>query len=200
MERSQGDPLDRTDLTANEKLVLEVTGKCIHGADEQMIDRCVAPDYIQHTHGIGQGRAGLTRFLREIAWKRPHGDVWRPIKVFASGNFVILYKLLWAVVIIDIFRIDSAGQLAEHWDVVQPLPAPDYDPMKPSEEDFARFSESNDRDVLYLRKLQLGMIFSRSQLFNMFAPSLGRMLLLILGSKAQVAPVEPVSCRTRRLG
>lgn len=133
------DPLKRTDLSANEQLVLEFTGRCIHGADESMIDRCVASDYIQHTHGIGQGREGLRNFLRDIAWKRPHREIWRPIQVFASGDFVILHKLLKRVVIVDIFRVNAAGQLAEHWDVVQPLPVPDFDPMAPSTEEFARF-------------------------------------------------------------
>jgi predicted SnoaL-like aldol condensation-catalyzing enzyme len=99
----------------------------------------VSPEYTQHTHGIGQGREGLRRFLTEIAWKRPNSDVWRPIQIFASGDFVILHKLLKLVVIVDIFRIDSAGLLAEHWDVVQTLPTPDYDPMEVSEEDFTRF-------------------------------------------------------------
>jgi predicted SnoaL-like aldol condensation-catalyzing enzyme len=139
MHANPNDPLKRTDLSANERLVLEFTGKCIHGADDSLIDRCVAPDYVQHTHGIGQGREGLRNFLREIAWKRPFKEVWRPIQLLASGDFVVLYKLLKAVVIIDIFRINSAGQLAEHWDVVQPLPAPDYDPVKRSEENFTRF-------------------------------------------------------------
>jgi predicted SnoaL-like aldol condensation-catalyzing enzyme len=133
------DPLERTDLTANEKLVLAFTGRCIHGGDESLIEQMVSPNYTQHTHGIGQGREGLRRFLKEIAWKRPHGDVWRPIQVFASGDFVILHKLLKQVVIMDIFRIDSAGLLAEHWDVVQALPTPDYDPMRSYDEDFTRF-------------------------------------------------------------
>jgi len=139
MHPNPNDPSKRTDLTANEKLVLEFTGKCIHGGDDSLIDRYVAPDYVQHTHGIGQGREGLRRFLREIAWRRPFKEVWRPIQVLSTGDFVVLYKLLRAVVIIDIFRISSAGQLAEHWDVVQPLPVPDYDPMQPSEENFTRF-------------------------------------------------------------
>jgi len=139
MHHNPYDPLKRSDLTDNEKIVLAFTGRCIHGGDESLIDLMVAPDYTQHTHGIGQGREGLRRFLKEVAWKRPHREVWRPIQVFASGDFVILYKLLQLVVIVDIFRVDSAGLLAEHWDVVQALPAPDYDPMKPSEEDFSRF-------------------------------------------------------------
>lgn len=139
MQPNPYDPWKRDDLSANEKLVLEFTGKCIHGHDESLIDRVVAPDYTQHTHGIGQGREGLRRFLKEIAWKRPHSAVWRPIQIFASGNFVILHKLLRMVVIIDIFRINRSGELAEHWDVVQPLPVPDYDPMQPYTEDFTRF-------------------------------------------------------------
>jgi predicted SnoaL-like aldol condensation-catalyzing enzyme len=133
------DPLKRTDLSANERLVLEFTGRCIHGGDESLIETMVSPDYVQHTEGIGQGREGLRRYLQEIAWKRPHREVWRPIQVFASGDFVILHKLLMRVVIADFFRIDAAGLLAEHWDVVQPLPSPDYDPMAPSQEDLARF-------------------------------------------------------------
>jgi predicted SnoaL-like aldol condensation-catalyzing enzyme len=139
MHPNPNDPFKRNDLSPNEMLILEFTDRCIHGADESLIDRWVAPDYIQHTHGIGQGREGLRNYLREIAWKRPHSGAWRPIQIFASGDFVILHKLLPLVVIIDVFRINSAGQLAEHWDVVQPLPAPDYDPMKPSEEKFGRF-------------------------------------------------------------
>ena len=139
MHANPYDPLRRTDLTPNERLVLEFTGKCIHGGDESLIDRCIAPDYTQHTHGIGQGREGLRNFLREVAWKRPHKEVWRPIQVFASGDFVILHKLLKLVVIVDIFRVNAAGLLAEHWDVVQALPTPDYDPMTPSQEDFTRF-------------------------------------------------------------
>jgi predicted SnoaL-like aldol condensation-catalyzing enzyme len=139
MQHNSYDPSQRTDLSANEQLVLAFTGRCIHGADDAFIDQSVAPDYVQHTQGIGQGREGLRRFLREIAWKRPHREVWRPIQIFASGNHVILHKLLRLVVIIDVFRINAAGQLAEHWDVVQPLPAPDYDPMAPSNEDFTRF-------------------------------------------------------------
>jgi predicted SnoaL-like aldol condensation-catalyzing enzyme len=133
------DPWQRTDLSANEQLVLAFAGRCVHGADDAFIDQSVAADYVQHTQGIGQGREGLRRYLREIAWKRPHREFWRPIQIFVSGDFVILHKLLRLVIIIDVFRVNAAGQLAEHWDVVQSLPAPDYDPMEPSSEDLTRF-------------------------------------------------------------
>lgn len=133
------DPRDRTDLSINEQAVLAFTGDCIHGGDASLIERYITPDYIQHTPGIGQGREGLLTYLREIAWRRPGHTEWRPIHLFAVGDFVILHKLLRAVVIADFFRCTPDGMLAEHWDVVQPLPEPGYDPMKPSSENLERF-------------------------------------------------------------
>jgi len=133
------DPYRRTDLTPGEKALLHFMGECMHGDDLSLIDRYVAEDYIQHTPGIGQGKQGLRRYVETVAWKRPGRKVWRPIQLFACGDFVILHKLLQHVVIADFMRLNSQGLFAEHWDVVQPLPEPAYDPMRPSEEDFERF-------------------------------------------------------------
>ena len=47
----------------------------------------------------------------------------------SAGKFVILHRLLPATVIADFMRFDDQGLLAEHWDVVQRLPEPGYDPM-----------------------------------------------------------------------
>jgi hypothetical protein len=51
-----------------------------------------------------------------------------------------LHKLLPAVVIADFMRFNADGLMAEHWDVVQPLPEPDYDPMRLSTENLSRFA------------------------------------------------------------
>jgi predicted SnoaL-like aldol condensation-catalyzing enzyme len=134
------DPRLRTDLSANEKTLLHFMSDCMHGDDASLVDRYVAETYIQHTPGIGQGREGLRNYLREVAWKRPGRREWRPIHLFACGDFVILHKLLPATVIADFMRFDADGRMAEHWDVVQPLPEPGYDPMRPSHENFARFA------------------------------------------------------------
>jgi predicted SnoaL-like aldol condensation-catalyzing enzyme len=133
------DPRLRTDLTDNERVALHFMSDCMHGDDLSLVDRYVAEGYIQHTPGIGQGREGLRHYLHEVAWKRPGRREWRPIHLFASGDFVILHKLLPAVVIADFLRFDSDGMMAEHWDVVQPHPEPDYDPMRPSTENLDRF-------------------------------------------------------------
>lgn len=141
------DPFQRRDLTPNEKAVLHFTDQCLHNHDESLIERYIPDDYIQHTCGIGQGREGLRAYLKQIVWKRPRNRDWRPIQIFAANNFVILHKLLSTVVVADFFRIRPDGMFAEHWDVVQPLPEPGYDPMVLSSADFARFKSLFAMDI-----------------------------------------------------
>jgi predicted SnoaL-like aldol condensation-catalyzing enzyme len=133
------DPLKRTDLSRRERTLLQFTAEVVHGTNLSLIDTLVAPDYVQHTHGVGQGREGIRKYVTEISSRRAGRAEWRPLLVFEDGDFVILYKLLPAFMIVDIVRFNADDQLAEHWDIVQPLPSPDYDPMDLSKEDFQRF-------------------------------------------------------------
>ena len=141
MLENQYDPRKRTDLTENERRTLEFMQDCIHGTNEGLIDEYVAEYYIQHTPGIGQGREGVRRYLKEIAWKRQGRHDYTPIHLFSDGDFVILHKLLSSVVIVDILRFNNQHQLVEHWDVVQQLPEPDYDPVRLSTENLTRFKD-----------------------------------------------------------
>ena len=133
------DPRKRK-LSKREAIVMDFMDNCLHGDNISLIDKYMAPDYIQHTPGIGQGREGVKRYFREVASKRPGRKKWRPIHLFECGDFVILHKLLPSTLIVDIMRFNQNDQLAEHWDVVQRHPEPGYDPMKLSEEDLGRFS------------------------------------------------------------
>lgn len=139
MTLNRYDPLKRTDLSRREQILLQFTAEVVHGTNTALIDSLIAPDYIQHTHGVAQGREGIRRYVTEISMRRPGRGEWRPLLIFEDGDFVILYKLLPAFMIVDIVRFNEKDQLAEHWDIVQPLPTPDYDPMAPSREDLGRF-------------------------------------------------------------
>ena len=139
MTQNPYDPLKRTDLSRREQVLLKFTAEVVHGTNLALIDTLVAPDYVQHTHGVGQGREGIRRYVTEISMRRPGREQWRPLLVFEDGDFVILYKLLPAFMIVDIVRFNAEDQLAEHWDIVQPLPAPGHDPMELSQHDFSRF-------------------------------------------------------------
>ena len=133
------DPLKRTDLSRRERALLKFTAEVVHGSNLSLIDTLVAPDYRQHTHGVGQGREGIRKYVAEISSRRAGRETWRPLLIFEDGDFVILYKLLPAFMIVDIVRFNADDQLAEHWDIVQALPSRDYDPMALSSENFERF-------------------------------------------------------------
>jgi len=139
MEPNPYDPRKRTDLSKREKIVLEFMDECMHGDDLSLIDKYMAEDYIQHTPGIGQGREGVRKYITEIAYHRPGRKEWTPIQLFDCGDIIILHKLLKHVIIADFLRFNENDQMIEHWDVVQPLPEPGYDPMKKSTQDLSRF-------------------------------------------------------------
>lgn len=133
------DPWARDDLSANERTLLIFMRDCMHGDDLSLIDTLVAKDYIQHTPGIGQGREGLRRYIEDVAYRRPGRKEWRPVQRFAAGDIVILHKLSATHVFADFVRFNAAGQMAEHWDVVQPHSEPGFDPMRRSLENLDRF-------------------------------------------------------------
>jgi predicted SnoaL-like aldol condensation-catalyzing enzyme len=134
------DPWARNDLSANEKTLLVFMRDCMHGDDLSLIDTLVAEEYVQHTPGIGQGREGLRNYIRTVAYRRPGRKNWRLVQIVAAGDIVILHKLIATHVIADFVRFNKAGQMAEHWDVVQPLPERNYDPMRRSVENLGRFT------------------------------------------------------------
>ena len=133
------DPRKRTALTDNEKTVLRFMDEVMHGDNLDLLDELVAEDYIQHTPGIGQGRAGVRTYIEEVGHKRPGRHDWRPVQIFSQGDMVILHKISGTHVFADFVRFNDDGKMAEHRDVVQPHPEPGYDPMKPSTENLGRF-------------------------------------------------------------
>lgn len=139
MAHNPYDPRERTDLSPRERILLRFTAEVVHGTNTSLIDTLVAENYVQHTHGVGQGRDGIRKYVTEVSMRRPGREEWRPLLIFEDGDFVVLYKLLPAFMIVDIVRFNASDQLAEHWDVVQPLPSPGHDPMELSTEDLGRF-------------------------------------------------------------
>ncbi|HSV46453.1 MAG TPA: ester cyclase [Ramlibacter sp.] len=119
----------------NLALVLEMYREVLVKMDAAAVDRYMAPDYIQHSQLAEPGVAGLKAFLAHVRSATP--DAIQEIKrAFVDGDHVVVHTHVRPVpaeagiAVVDIFRVQD-GRVAEHWDVIQPVPAssPNPNPM-----------------------------------------------------------------------
>ena len=90
------------------------------------VQQYVGDEFIQHNPNIESGKLGFTKFFERMALENPRKRV-TVKRVFAEGDYVILHCLQeWPGVqnfaTVDIFRLDPAGKIVEHWDVMQAMP------------------------------------------------------------------------------
>ncbi|MCI2049554.1 MAG: ester cyclase [Lachnospiraceae bacterium] len=87
-------------------------------------EKYVREDYKQHNPGVGQGRQALMTAFGEKF--RTQSDFHLDIKMIISEDDMVAVYLKNTAPdgtvrcrVVDIYRVEN-GQLAEHWDVLQP--------------------------------------------------------------------------------
>jgi predicted SnoaL-like aldol condensation-catalyzing enzyme len=121
------------DLERNKEAVMAFYDLAFNQAQpREAMERYAGADYIQHNPGVKDGKAGFIAYFEEMGRRYPGKRVHFK-RVLAEGNFVVLHCLQewpgdqdW--IGIDIFRLDDAGKIVEHWDVLQAAPETSANP------------------------------------------------------------------------
>lgn len=94
--------------------------------DLSSLDKYFKEDYLQHNPMVPTGREALRQALLSFGFDKAPKSKVDFVRVAAEGDLVWIHTHgLWAgaeSVIVDIFRVED-GKIAEHWDVIQPIPA-----------------------------------------------------------------------------
>ncbi len=96
--------------------------------DTKQAENLLALDYIQHNLAYGTGRDAFVRSVAYLA-SAPVKTIVKNIRAFEDGDKVFLqtiYNFAGAgeQVAFDIFRFDKDGKIAEHWDNLAAISAP----------------------------------------------------------------------------
>ena len=118
---------DRAKTESNKALVKEFLGTVFLEGQFDQINRFFQGDhYIQHNPMLENGVSGLLKGLEEIQKNGLGFEFHKVHQILGEGNFVLALSegkfQGKPIALYDLLRVE-AGKIAEHWDVLQEIPA-----------------------------------------------------------------------------
>ena len=96
------------------------------GKPREAVEAFVGASYRQHNPHVADGKDGFIAYFERMAAEYPdkHLQILRSV---AEGDLVMVHThQVWPgdedYVSMDVFRLDEAGKIVEHWDVMQTIP------------------------------------------------------------------------------
>ncbi|TMR95218.1 nuclear transport factor 2 family protein [Nonomuraea basaltis] len=114
---------DTNETERNRKLVLEGFTEFAKG-NVDILRTLLREDFIEHSPGNPSGRDAFVDFIVHAPVAGARLELKR---VIADGQYVVMHYLMTPsgderdTAVVDIWRLEE-GLIAEHWDVVQPVP------------------------------------------------------------------------------
>lgn len=118
---------DRSDKEIrNDKIVREFYNKVFFAKNASAAVNYLEEDYIQHNSNVPTGREAFINAFTLIFEQSPNFST-QIQKIYTDGDYVIVHSFApigdTGNSIVDIYRLNDNGKIAEHWDVLQQIPS-----------------------------------------------------------------------------
>lgn len=112
----------------NEKIIREFYNNVFISKNASAAVNYLEENYIQHNPNVPTGRDAFINIFTKI-FQNPLFNI-EIKRIYVDGDYVIVHSFSpkrsfesTDNAVVDIYRIDSNRKIAEHWDVIQPIPS-----------------------------------------------------------------------------
>ncbi|WP_030241263.1 nuclear transport factor 2 family protein [Streptomyces sp. NRRL S-350] len=115
-------------LERNKRIAVEVLTQLFEKGNVKVADKYVRADFLQHSPTVPDGREALENLAADLHTRYP-GFTYNVKRVLAQGDLVLVHSNpieepgTRGDDVMDIFRFDEKGRIAEHWDTRESVPA-----------------------------------------------------------------------------